>query len=254
MDINIKLEAFEGPFDLLFHLIEKNKINIYDIPISDLTQQYLEYIDKMHQLDLDTMSQFLVMASTLIEIKSKMLLPSSKGNESEQQDPRVELVNRLIEYKKYKAVTEKLAQAYTDMSKVFFKHADIEIENLKRENQNTDLSDILNGISLIDIMIAFEEVIKRKEKKVDRVRSKFNSIQKDVYTIEQKSELILDMLSLYKTIKFKNIFDKNTDKLEMITTFLALLELIKLKKVVIYQNSLFDDIVITEFSNFCLQT
>lgn len=245
MDINIKLEAFEGPFDLLFHLIEKSQINIYDIPISELTDQYLMYIDKINSTNLEIVSEFLVMASTLIEIKSKMLLPVSK-NEKEECiiDPRDEFVNKLIEYKKFKILAEKFDDMQYEAIKVFFKERDRNINEIKKENSEVNIDDLLNNITLADILITFEEVMRRKEKKIDKVRSRFNSIERDLYTIEEKNEYLLDLLDLFPEISFKEIFRNDADKIEIVVTFLALLELIKIKKITIYQYKIFDDIII----------
>lgn len=240
MDINIKLKTFEGPFDLLYHLIEKNQIDIYDIPISELTDQYLEYIAKMDTVDLDLMSEFLLMASTLIEIKSKMLLPQTKNKDIVEEDPRDELVNKLIEYKKFKLVAEQFASIQDSEFKIFFKNPDL----IQLDNTEYNIEDSLKSVTLVDILIAFENVIKRKEKKLDKVRSKFNSVQKDLYTIEDKSEYILNLLELTSELKFNEIFRQDADKIEIVVTFLALLELIKLNKIFICQKDLFDDIIL----------
>lgn len=240
MDINIKLKTFEGPFDLLYHLIEKNQIDIYDIPISELTDQYLEYIAKMNTVDLDLMSEFLLMASTLIEIKSKMLLPQIKNKDIVEEDPRDELVNKLIEYKKFKSVAEQFASIQDNEFKIFFKNPNL----IQLDNTEYSVEDSLKSVTLVDILIAFENVIKRKEKKLDKVRSKFNSVQKDLYTIEDKSEYILNLLELTSELKFNEIFRQDADKIEIVVTFLALLELIKLNKIFIYQKDLFDDIIL----------
>lgn len=240
MDINIKLKTFEGPFDLLYHLIEKNQIDIYDIPISELTDQYLEYIAKMNTVDLDLMSEFLLMASTLIEIKSKMLLPQIKNKDIVEEDPRDELVNKLIEYKKFKSVAEQFASIQENEFKIFFKNPNL----IQLDSTEYSVEDSLKSVTLVDILIAFENVIKRKEKKLDKVRSKFNSVQKDLYTIEDKSEYILNLLELTSELKFNEIFRQDADKIEIVVTFLALLELIKLNKIFIYQKDLFDDIIL----------
>jgi segregation and condensation protein A len=135
MSIPVKLQAFEGPLDLLLHLIDKNKINIYDIPIVEITEQYLDYIKKMDTKDLEIMSEFLVMAATLINIKSKMLLPAPENEEEEEADPRQELVERLLEYKMYKYISEELKDKQLDASRVLYKQPTIpqEIADYKEE-------------------------------------------------------------------------------------------------------------------------
>ena len=242
MQVNIKLEAFEGPFDLLYHLIEKNEINLYDIPIAELTEQYLEYLAQMQQFNMENISEFLVMAATLIEIKSKMLLPKIKNEEKEEIDPREELVRKLVEYKKFKVIAQELDNLQENGLKTLFKEAEIRLGDL--DDPKEDVSKILDGLSLTDILIAFEEVMKRKEKKVDRVRSGFNSVQKDLYTIEEKNEYLLDLLELFEKVKFQEIFREDADKMEIVVTFLALLELIKINKVNIYQDRIFGDIIL----------
>ncbi len=242
LQVNVKLEVFEGPFDLLYHLIEKNEINIYDIPIAKLTDQYLEYLEKMQQVNMENISEFLVMAATLIEIKSKLLLPKNKAEEKEEIDPREELVKKLVEYKKFKVIAQELDNLQINGLKTLFKEADIKLGDLDEKEE--DVSKILNGLSLTDILIAFEGVMKRKEKKVDKVRSGFNSVQKDLYTIEEKSEYLLDLLKLFEKVKFQDIFREDADKMEVVVTFLALLELIKVNEVNIYQDKIFGEIVV----------
>lgn len=242
LQVNVKLEVFEGPFDLLYHLIEKNEINIYDIPIAKLTDQYLEYLEKMQQANMENISEFLVMAATLIEIKSKLLLPKNKAEEKEEIDPREELVKKLVEYKKFKVIAQELDNLQINGLKTLFKEADIKLGDL--DEKEDDVSKILNGLSLTDILIAFEGVMKRKEKKVDKVRSGFNSVQKDLYTIEEKSEYLLDLLKLFEKVKFQDIFREDADKMEVVVTFLALLELIKVNEVNIYQDKIFGEIVV----------
>lgn len=242
LQVNVKLEVFEGPFDLLYHLIEKNEINIYDIPIAKLTDQYLEYLEKMQQVNMENISEFLVMAATLIEIKSKLLLPKNKAEEKEEIDPREELVKKLVEYKKFKVIAQELDNLQINGLKTLFKEADIKLGDL--DEKEDDVSKILNGLSLTDILIAFEGVMKRKEKKVDKVRSGFNSVQKDLYTIEEKSEYLLDLLKLFEKVKFQDIFREDADKMEVVVTFLALLELIKVNEVNIYQDKIFGEIVV----------
>ena len=133
MDLTVKLQVFEGPLDLLLHLLEKNKVNIYDIPIVEITAQYMEYIAEMKRQDLDVLSEFLVMAATLIDIKSRMLLPSDPDSEEEQEDPRAELVQQLLEYKMYKCMAYELKDRQMDAQRVMFKEPTIPDEVLAYE-------------------------------------------------------------------------------------------------------------------------
>ena len=125
MGISVKLQAFEGPLDLLLHLIDKNKVNIYDIPIADITEQYMEYVNKMQEEDLNVVSEFLVMAATLLDIKCRMLLPKEVDEEGNEQDPRAELVEKLLEYKLYKAMAEELKDKQMDATKLYYRKPDI---------------------------------------------------------------------------------------------------------------------------------
>lgn len=242
--ITIRLDAFEGPMDLLCHLIEKNKINIYDIPIASLTEQYIDFISNAQNKDMDNMSQFIVMASTLLEIKSKMLLPIYKTEETEEEDPRSELVKKLIEYKKFKACAIELEKRQEKASLVFFKEPDISIKDFKIKEDKT-LSEFLNGISIDNLFNAFQEVMNRKESRIDTVRSGFKSIDRDLFTIKDRTEYIKDLLVLNPKINFNSIFRSDSRKIEVVVTFLALLELIKTKTVCIYQEGIFKEITIT---------
>lgn len=150
MELSYKLEKFEGPLDLLLHLIEKNKINIYDIPIAEITDQYLEYVSCMEEESLDVVSEFLVMAATLLDIKARMLLPrevSEEGEEEEEEDPRAELVERLLEYKTYKYMSLELKDMEVDADKVFYKAQTIPRE-VERYEEPVDLDQLLDGLTL----------------------------------------------------------------------------------------------------------
>lgn len=246
--INVHLEAFEGPFDLLFHLIEKNEIDIYDIPIAQLTEQYIAFLEQAEYKNMDGMSKFLLMAATLIEIKSKLLLPKQK-QEQPQQDPREELVNKLLEYKKFKEITEDFKKREETAALVLYKEADKAVEKLKQSNkQDLDLDKFLCGITLDNLYEAFTEVMKRRETKVDRVRSSFKSVERDLYTIDEKIDYIRDLLILRPSVSFYTIFRPKAVKMEIVVTFLALLELIKMKEVSVSQKETFSEILITKVS------
>lgn len=248
LGVNVKLDAFEGPLDLLYHLIEKNEIDIYDIPIAKITSQYLEYLNGFQEKSMENMSEFLVMAATLIEIKSKMLLPKIKNDEKdEDDDPRDELVQKLLEYKRFKDVTEKLKKKEEEGFLVFFKGCDESLSEIKKEDTKIEIEKVLQGISSEDIYKAFEDVMKRKDFKVDKIRSGFNSVARDTYTIGEKMDYIKDLITLHKKVDFKEIFRGDSRKIEVVVTFLALLELMKLREVCIFQDGLFKRIIITKF-------
>ena len=177
MELSYKLEKFEGPLDLLLHLIEKNKINIYDIPIAEITDQYLEYVSCMEEESLDVVSEFLVMAATLLDIKARMLLPREVSEEGEEEDPRAELVERLLEYKTYKYMSLELKDMEVDADKVFYKAPTIPGEVEKYE-EPVDLDQLLDGLTLSKLQKIFESVMKRREDKIDPVRSTFGNHKK----------------------------------------------------------------------------
>ena len=160
--IDVKLNVFEGPLDLLLHLIEKNKVNIYDIPIVTITEQYLEYVNNMEEEDLDVMSEFLVMAATLIKIKSKMLLPKDEEDPEDEEDPREELVRRLLEYKMYKCMANELKDRQLDAGKVWYKKKDIPDEVLAYE-EPVNLEELVGDIRLSDLNRIFQSIMKRQE-------------------------------------------------------------------------------------------
>jgi len=250
MEITLKLESFQGPLSLLYHLIEKNKVDIYDIPIAEVTDQYLAVIDAAGNRDMDIMSEFLVMAATLLEIKSRMLLPKLKDSVEEEIDPREELVRKLIEYKKFKNVTEKLKEYEEKAAYVVYKEPDVSIEIFKEEDI-VEIEEYLQDITFDDIYKAFQDVLSRKEQKVDEVRSSFKSVSKDLYTIEEKIAYIKDLLMLSPKINFKSIFKANARKIEVVITFMALLELIKTKEVEVTQGSSFGEIFIIKGNDRC---
>lgn len=234
--IDVKLEVFEGPFDLLFHLIEKNEVDIYDIPINTITEQYLEYVRNMTYIDMDNMSEFILMSATLIEIKSKMLLPKK---EEDKEDPRAELVDRLLEYKQVKELVETLKNS--EQLEIFTKEAEKILQDSKPDIK---IEDVLKDTTLTQLYNLFEMVLARQTDKVDTVRSEFNRIPKDSYTIQDKKEHIKNLLSVYGSISFFEIFDDDTVKIEKIITFLAMLELIKLNELIISQTDVFGEIIL----------
>ena len=235
MNINIKLETFEGPMDLLYHLIEKNKLDIKDIPIAEVTEQYMNYIANIDELDMDNVSEFMLMAATLLKIKSKMLLPKAK-DEIVEEDPREELVQRLLEYKKYKEASENLITR-EEYSRILYKVKN-EIEKYVTMKK-IHAEDVLVDITLDDITEAFKRILKANDMKIDNRRSEFKRIKKDLYTIEQKIDAIIERLKKVEKLRFEELFEDDAEKNEKVVTFLALLELIKLRKVTIKQDRMF---------------
>lgn len=244
MAIDVKLQVFEGPLDLLLHLIEKNQVNIYDIPIVMITEQYLEYVNEMQRQDLDVMSEFLVMAATLINIKAKMLLPKDEElDEEEEDDPRAELVRRLLEYKMYKYAATELKDMELDASYAIYKQPTIpkEIANFKEEIDPVELCD---GMTLNKLNDIFQMVMKKQVDKIDPIRSKFGTIEKEEVNIEDKMEEVREQVVGLKGISFRTLLEIQASRLNIIVTFLAVLELMKTGVITVRQDSLFGDIII----------
>lgn len=244
MGIPVKLEVFEGPLDLLLHLIEKNKVNIYDIPIVLITEQYMEYINQMDLKNMDTMSEFLVMATTLLHIKSKMLLPKAEVEGEEAEDPRQELVEHLLEYKMYKYMSYQLKDKQLDASFLLYRKKDIpkEIADYKEE---VDIEQLLSGITLTKLHTIFKSIVRKQVNKIDPIRSKFGTIEKEEMNLEEKLLFISAYAKAHKKFSFRKLLEKQSSKMEVIVTFLGILELIKMGKFQIMQENLFDDIFIT---------
>ena len=166
MELSYKLEKFEGPLDLLLHLIEKNKVNIYDIPIAEITDQYMEYVRQMDEENLDVVSEFLVMAATLVKIKSKMLLPAEEEEQEEEEDPRQELVERLLEYKMYKYMSYELRDRLGDAAGVYYRKQDLP-EEVLQYTPPSDPQELLRGLTLERMSAIYQALIRRQENKID---------------------------------------------------------------------------------------
>ncbi|MGN0506688.1 MAG: segregation and condensation protein A [Lachnospiraceae bacterium] len=243
MEILVKLEAFEGPLDLLLHLIDKNKINIYDIPIALITDQYMEYINAMQEQNLDVMSEFLVMAATLLRIKSKMLLPVEVTEEEEEVDPRQELVERLLEYKMYKYASIELRDRQLDADKIVFKKSTLppEVADYKEEIR---LDELLSDLTLSKLNDIFRSVMKKQVEKIDPVRSKFGKIEKEDVNLPKKMRFVQEYGLAHKRFSFRKLLETQHDKMELVVTFLCILELMKMGRIRTTQEEIFDDIQI----------
>ena len=244
MAIPVKLEVFEGPLDLLLHLIDKNKIDIYDIPIVEITEQYLAYIRQMETEDMNVMSEFLVMAATLLDIKCRMLLPKEVNEEGEEEDPRAELVQRLLEYKMYKYMSYELKDRQLDAGKAFYreKHLPKEVADYK---QPIDYEELIGQMNLQKLQDIFKSVIRRQEDKVDPIRANYGKIEKDEIDIDAKTGYVEEYIRTHKTFSFRQLLEKQSSKMEVIVTFLVVLEMMKTGLIDIVQENLFDDIIIT---------
>lgn len=244
MSISFTLEKFEGPLDLLLHLIEKNKVNIYDIPIVEITNQYMEYIRQMQEEDLDIKSDFLVMAATLLNIKSKMLLPKEEAPaEEESADPRAELVQRLLEYKMYKYASQELSDRQLDAERMFFKKETLPQE-IKDYKEPVDTKELLSDITLQRLHTIFEDVMKKQEDKIDPVRSKFGKIEKEEVSMSQKMRYVQEYALANRKFEFRSLLMEQHSKMDVVVTFLCILELMKIGRMYIVQNAIFDKIEI----------
>ncbi len=228
------MELFEGPLDLLLYLIKKNHINIYDIPIATVLEQYLQYLDFMKMFDINIVSEYMVLAAQLIEIKSRMLLPQPQPEgEEEVEDPRQELAERLMEYKKYKEVAGLLKEKESERMK-YIRRKD-GLADFKPEERYFEAS-------IFDLITAFKNALK------DVPRELFYEVIKDEFTVEEKIHDILHMLLNKPRILLNSLFAVARNKLEIVATFLAILELIKIKEIQVLQTKLFGEIIIARYT------
>lgn len=248
MAIPVKLNVFEGPLDLLLHLIDKNKIDIYDIPIVEITDQYMEYIHSMEEEDLGVMSEFMVMAATLLDIKCKMLLPKEVNEEGEEEDPRADLVQKLLEYKMYKYMSYELRDKMEDAAGLYFRKPDVPKEVLAYR-EPVDTAELLDGLTLERLNAIFKSILKKQEDKIDPIRSRFGTIEKEEVSISDKLLELKAYAAENRRFRFSQLIHKNSSKVQLIVTFLSILELMKMGHVQVVQEELFDDIqveVVTE--------
>ncbi|MEW6530715.1 MAG: segregation/condensation protein A [Thermodesulfobacteriota bacterium] len=235
MPYEVKLELFEGPLDLLLHLIHRNEVSITDIPIAFITQQYLDTLELMKQLNLDVAGEYLLMAAYLTHIKSRMLLPSEQdsGGEAEAEDPRDELVAHLLEYKRYKEAAAELGCMDVLDGKVFARDSSDESQGLPVSEQPLD-------VSLFDLLEAMRRIMERT------ARPDLLEVEPDRLHVKDKIREILSKLRGQESITFESLFDETSSRLTILTTFLALLEVVKLQLVRIYQDAPFGTILISQ--------
>lgn len=240
MSLTIKTSNFEGPFDLLLHLIKKNQMDIYHISILEITNQYISYLSEMKEFDLDIASEFIVMATTLIEMKSKVLLPKVKEPEEEELDDTKELIDKLLQYKKFKGAAEFLGERQLSTGISFTKRPEI-IEDTK-DRKPQDASELLKDITMMDLYKMYMEVIEIYKSKMNDSFNMEERIKVEVFKIEDKMEELKEVLQGRRTTTFASIVSNSRTKTEVIVTFLALLELIKLKNVKVVQHGNFSEI------------
>ncbi|MEG2657183.1 MAG: segregation/condensation protein A [Clostridium sp.] len=239
MALTIKTSNFEGPFDLLLHLIKKNQMDIYNISILEITNKYIGYLSEMKELDLDIASEFIVTAATLIELKSKVLLPKKKEPEIEEVDDAQELIDKLLQYKKFKNAAEFLGTRQMNTGVTFTKRPEI-IEDTREKKQ--DAKDLLRNVTMMDLYNMYNSLIEIYLNKMNDGFNMEERIQIEVFKIEDKMEHLKEVLNYGKNTTFASIIKNNKSKIEVIVTFLALLELIKLKDVKVVQNGNFSEI------------
>ena len=229
---NVRLDEFEGPLDLLLYLIQRDEIDVYDIPIAHITQQYLLSIEELDQFDLDNAGEFLVMASTLMRIKARMLLPVQRPGEEDEEDgdPRDELVRRLLEYKKYKEAAQALAGRSSERAEYFGRGTDYGFLD-QAEEEAPELS-----LSLFDLLRAVNNVL-------EEMRSEgTHHVYTEMYTVEGQEEQILHRIDREERFRFDELFAGMRVKMEVVVTFIALLDLLKARRVHVYQSDAYGDI------------
>ena len=240
--LNIKLEVFEGPLDLLLYLIKENKMDIYDIKVSLITSQYIEYLNMMAEMDIDIATEFMVMAATLMYIKSKMLLPAETVDEDEidVDDPRLMLINQLVEYKTFKKIAEWLEGKEEKMSLTYRR-------DVSKEMAMYVTRDILFDISFYELLEAFQSLMER----VNDIS--FHEIIKEDYKVEDKINMIKEWVQGDEPVRFSELMKISRNKLEMVVYILAVLELARLKEIKIMQNEIFGEIWIYKMQNLSLK-
>jgi segregation and condensation protein A len=236
-----KLDSFEGPLDLLLHLIDKAEIDIHEVSISEITIQYMDYLHAMKELELEVTSEFLVMAATLLAIKSKQLLPKPPVFEDDYEDwpddgldPRDELIQKLVEYRKFKQIAEQLREKEFERSLVYSREPEDMSPFMKEEKVNP-----VEGLHLSDLIVAFQKALRRASR-----RNVVATVQRDEISVKDRIRDIVVVLKQFETVRFSKLIRENMDRHEIVVTFLAILELMKMKHIRCFQHQLFDDIVI----------
>ncbi|MDR0949040.1 MAG: segregation/condensation protein A [Lachnospiraceae bacterium] len=243
MSIPIKLEVFEGPLDFLLHLIDKNKVDIYDIPIVIITEQYLEYVRTMPSQDMNVMSEFMVMAATLIDIKCRMLLPKETNEEGVEEDPRAELVQKLLEYKMFKFVSMQLREKQINAQRNLYKAPTVPQEILAYRPP-IDYDTLLGTLTLSKLRLIFSFVLKKQEDKTDPIRSKYGNVEKEEVDMDAKMLFVEAYAKSHESFDFRSLLEGQATKMQMIVTFLVILELMKVGAITIFQDQNSEELTI----------
>ena len=235
----IKLNTFEGPLDLLLFFIRRDELDIYDIPISRITKEFIDYLHLLEQLDLEVAGDFLLMAATLMQIKVRMLLPKDIDEKGEEIDPRADLVNALIEYKRYKEMSEEFSFLETTQRKVSYR-GNFEKDEIEKQ---PELDTLLKNISIYDLIKAFQEAIKEKPKEVVHQVEKLN------VTIDEQIDFIMNRVREFGRLNFISLVNGVHEKIRIVVTFIALLELIKMGEIGLRESTNFNDFEIYQLQN-----
>ena len=241
---SFKLDDFEGPLDLLLHLIDRNKYNILDIPIASITAQYMEQIAQMDQDRLESMSDFLVMAATLLEIKARMLLPPEKDEEGQDIDPRSELVEQLLQHKMYKYLSEDLQKRQDGAETAFYRQEAIP-EEVKSYREPVDLDDLLGDVTLARLHEVFLDIMRRREDRIDTAHSSFGRIEKEEVDAKEVLRNVTGSIYQKKRCTFRSLVTAKKGKMYTVVAFLTILELMRMGRVGVEQDDTFGEIVIT---------
>lgn len=239
MMYKIKLQDFEGPLDLLLFFIKRDELDIYDIPISKITREFMEYMQLLEQLDLEIAGDFILMAATLMQIKVKMLLPREIDEKGEEIDPRAELVKALLEYKRYKEMSEEFSYLESNMRNYYFRGNFDEDE----KQAHNDLNVLLKNVTLYDLIKAFKKVIAEKPPEVVHEVKKWN------VTIDEQMEYISGKLEGGKQLPFIELMKDLASKIRIVVTFIAMLEMVKAGKIGLRESKSLNDFIIYGFTN-----
>lgn len=236
-EYKVKFEVFEGPLDLLLYLIKKQEVDIYEVNLTQLATQFIEYIDVMRMLDLEIAGEFLVMASTLMYIKSRELLPVDQQvqaeGEEDEEDPRWELIRQLVEYKKFKDAAARLQQMEERQESVYQREAPKPTFESEPEKPDVSIFDLINAVNAI-------------LKRVTQREGERREIFEDKWTVSEKIELLVNLITKRPRVRFSELFEEATSRTEVVVTFLAMLELIRMKQIVCVQPDQFAEIEITK--------
>ncbi len=235
---HVEIEAFEGPLDLLLHLIREHEIDIYDIPIAEITQQYLEYLEFMETLDLELAGEFLEMAATLIRIKVRMLLPPPIEEGEAEEDPREQLVRKLVEYKKFKEAAGELG-GREEKRRGFFQHG-VDMRAYRDLGEEPDTEEFLRDVTLFDLVDGLREVLSRIPHRID-----VHAVDMEQVTVEEEMDRLRTILGDGEPIQFDQLFAESVSRIQVITTFIALLELIRLGVLMVVQERTFGEILVS---------